>query len=199
MTKKAFLKKIALLRKLKKDCLLLAGDKTLPKEFRDEAASYAKKVPANNKDLVWSNDDPEEFMSVCDALYAEYSLIVDKFNAVAFTKEEKIKETEIKEEKNEFEEDMKKETEIKKEEKTNRTNKKKDAKIKEDGQVKISFRGGSREGAGRPSLGVKKPVSITLEDMEWILIDGLIRNGDYKSYSDFFRSLFRDSKHNWRS
>ncbi|MCY7487898.1 type II toxin-antitoxin system ParD family antitoxin [Paenibacillus alvei] len=193
MTKKDFMKKIAFLRKLKKDCLRLAGDKTLPKDFRDEASSYAKKVPANNKDLVWSNDDPEKFMSVYDALYAEYSLIVDKFKAVAFTKEEKIKETEIKEEKNEFEEEMKKEVEIKGEEETNKTSKKKESKIKDDGQVKMSFRGGFREGAGRPSLGIKKPVSITLEHYEWHEIDDLIQNGEYKSYSDFFRTLLRKS------
>lgn len=50
-------------------------------------------------------------------------------------------------------------------------------------------RGGKRAGAGRKSLGVKKPVSITLPDEVWNEIDNLIQNGDYKSYADYFRSL----------
>jgi len=49
-------------------------------------------------------------------------------------------------------------------------------------------RGGKREGAGRKSFGVKKPVSIALPQSVWDDIDDLIQNGQYKSYADFFRS-----------
>jgi len=49
-------------------------------------------------------------------------------------------------------------------------------------------RGGKREGAGRKSFGIKKPVSIALPQSVWDDIDSLIQTGQYKSYADFFRS-----------
>ncbi|EGL18554.1 hypothetical protein [Paenibacillus sp. HGH0039] len=50
-------------------------------------------------------------------------------------------------------------------------------------------RGGKRNGAGRKSLGVKKPITITLPEADWIEIDNLIQLGVYSGYADYFRSL----------
>lgn len=49
-------------------------------------------------------------------------------------------------------------------------------------------RGGSRPGAGRKSLGIKKSVSISLPAEKWNEIDRLIQMGIYPSYSEYFRS-----------
>lgn len=54
---------------------------------------------------------------------------------------------------------------------------------------KVEKRGGKRAGSGRPSLGVKKPVMITLPQEEWNMIDARIAAGEYKGYADYFRSL----------
>lgn len=54
---------------------------------------------------------------------------------------------------------------------------------------KVENRGGKREGAGRKSIGVKKPVSITLPQEDWDEIDNLIKAGEFKSYAEYFRSL----------
>lgn len=61
--------------------------------------------------------------------------------------------------------------------------------LKKEIEIKSEQRGGRREGAGRKSLGVKKPVSITLPEDVWIEIDNLIQNEKFKSYADYFRSL----------
>ncbi|WP_318626910.1 hypothetical protein [Paenibacillus polymyxa] len=58
--------------------------------------------------------------------------------------------------------------------------------------AKVEKRGGARKGAGRKSLGIKKPVTITLPQERWDAIDALIKNGKFKSYPDYFRHL--DSK-----
>ena len=55
-------------------------------------------------------------------------------------------------------------------------------------QIKPTGRGGSRKGAGRKSLGVKRPVSITLPPEMWDEIDNLIQNEKFSSYADFVRS-----------
>jgi len=86
--------------------------------------------------------------------------------------------------------EMKQETEIKPKEKPKSTPSKKATENKGE-QLAISIRGGARKGAGRKSLGVKKPVSIVLEQHEWDEIDSLIQSGDYKSYSDYFRQAAR--------
>ncbi|MCR8860365.1 CopG family transcriptional regulator [Bacillus pseudomycoides] len=44
--------------------------------------------------------------------------------------------------------------------------------------------GGKREGAGRPSLGITKKVSITLSEEDWKRI-----KDSKKSFSQFFREL----------
>ncbi|KAB2429189.1 CopG family transcriptional regulator [Bacillus thuringiensis] len=44
--------------------------------------------------------------------------------------------------------------------------------------------GGKREGAGRPSLGITKKVSITLPEEAWKRIED-----SEKSYSQFFRDV----------
>ena len=79
--------------------------------------------------------------------------------------------------------------------------KKKATEIKGE-QVKLSFRGGARKGAGRPSKGVKKPVSITMPAADWEEIDRLIRMGEFDSYADYFRFLHQarvgDPHERWR-
>lgn len=56
---------------------------------------------------------------------------------------------------------------------------------------RVEKRGGTRQGAGRPSLGVKKSVTITLPQEAWDQIDGLIKNGEFKNYPEYFRSLMK--------
>lgn len=84
-----------------------------------------------------------------------------------------------------------KDAEIKTEESEKQDDLKRDADIKAE-QIKISIRGGKREGAGRKSIGVKKPVSIALPEEKWLEIDNLIQSGKYHSYSEFFRDLVND-------
>lgn len=55
-------------------------------------------------------------------------------------------------------------------------------------QIKPTSRGGARKGAGRKSLGIKKPVSITLPPENWKEIDNLIQTNEFASYADFVRS-----------
>lgn len=86
---------------------------------------------------------------------------------------------------------LKKESEIKVSNKPKSKPKKKETKIKDPNQTELSIRGGARDGAGRPSLGKKKPVSITLEESEWAQIDELIKKAEFKSYADYFRFLSR--------
>lgn len=52
-----------------------------------------------------------------------------------------------------------------------------------------SNRGGLREGAGRPAMGVTKKVSITLTEEQWEKIDKEKGKG---SYSAYFRDLVVD-------
>ncbi|SYX84591.1 hypothetical protein [Paenibacillus alvei] len=52
-------------------------------------------------------------------------------------------------------------------------------------------RGGARKGAGRKSIGVKKPVTISMPQSEWDEIDSLIQSGEFQSYADYFRTLHR--------
>lgn len=49
--------------------------------------------------------------------------------------------------------------------------------------------GGVRKGAGRPKIGLKRPVSITLPEEDWQQIDRLVQSGHCKSYADYFRRL----------
>lgn len=58
-----------------------------------------------------------------------------------------------------------------------------------DGQVKLDFRGGRREGSGRKPIGISKRVSITLPPDGWEWVDQQIEQGKAKSYSEFFRQL----------
>jgi hypothetical protein len=87
------------------------------------------------------------------------------------------------------ENELKKEIEIKPTE----LKKKKEAKIKPKEPEKPK-RGGARTGAGRKSIGVKKPVSITLPQEDWEDIDNLIKAGEFKSYADYFRTLREGAK-----
>ncbi|RJG23295.1 hypothetical protein [Paenibacillus thiaminolyticus] len=90
---------------------------------------------------------------------------------------------------------LKKETEIKKEikEEKEKENLKQNDLLESDKKKKTknknTGRGGARVGAGRPSLGVKKPVSITLPSDDWEEIDNLIQRKEFKSYADYFRFL----------
>ena len=57
-------------------------------------------------------------------------------------------------------------------------------------------RGGSRKGAGRKGIGTKKPVSITLSDDDWFMIDNLIKDGKFKNYPEFFREIVKAYRRN---
>jgi len=49
--------------------------------------------------------------------------------------------------------------------------------------------GGAREGAGRPKMGISKPLRINLPSEAWEEIDELIGQGKYDNYSEYFRKL----------
>lgn len=61
--------------------------------------------------------------------------------------------------------------------------------MKKGQQEKMDFRGGSRPGAGRKSIGDTKRLSITLPPGEWDKIDKLIQLGHAKNYADYFRNM----------
>lgn len=64
-----------------------------------------------------------------------------------------------------------------------------DNEMKEDvGEYKLQH-GGFREGAGRPSLGVTKKVSITLPEEIWLKIEQDIELEDFKSKSAYLRNV----------
>jgi hypothetical protein len=50
--------------------------------------------------------------------------------------------------------------------------------------------GGAREGAGRPKIGVSRPLRINLPEEAWKEIDSLIQQGEYDNYSEYFRKLY---------
>jgi hypothetical protein len=54
--------------------------------------------------------------------------------------------------------------------------------------------GGAREGAGRPKMGVSKPLRINLPEEAWEKIDSLIQQGEYNNYSEYFRKLYEMDK-----
>lgn len=125
-----------------------------------------------------------------DTLYSELQGWYSGIQFLMREKPEMKTETEIKPSK-EGSAESKKETEIKRDNEPEKSTKKKETKIKGE-QMQISIRGGRRAGAGRKSLGVKKPVSITLPEQVWNEIDNLIQNEKYRSYADYFRSLILD-------
>lgn len=117
----------------------------------------------------------EMFIGELEGYHAGISLLVMK------------QETEIKD----SPEGLKKDSEIKQEDEPENSTKKKETEIKGE-QMQISIRGGRRAGAGRKSLGVKKPVSITLPEHIWNEIDNQIQERIHRSYADYFRSLILD-------
>jgi hypothetical protein len=54
--------------------------------------------------------------------------------------------------------------------------------------------GGAREGAGRPKIGVSRPLRINLPEKAWKEIDELIQQGEYDNYSEYFRKLYEMNK-----
>lgn len=65
----------------------------------------------------------------------------------------------------------------------------KDNEFKEEvAEYKVQH-GGFREGAGRPSLGVTKKVSITLPEEIWSKIERDIELSDVKTQSAYLRNL----------
>lgn len=65
----------------------------------------------------------------------------------------------------------------------------KDNEFKEEvAEYKVQH-GGFREGAGRPSLGITKKVSITLPDEIWTKIEKDIELSDSKTQSAYLRNL----------
>jgi hypothetical protein len=55
--------------------------------------------------------------------------------------------------------------------------------------VERNWGGGAREGAGRPSLGEKRTVSITMPEEQWYTIRHLINSGAVKNQSEAFRMI----------
>jgi hypothetical protein len=55
--------------------------------------------------------------------------------------------------------------------------------------LKRNWGGGAREGAGRPSLGEKKTVTITMPREQWETIEDLIMQGAVKNKSEAFRMI----------
>lgn len=47
---------------------------------------------------------------------------------------------------------------------------------------------------GRPSLGVGKPVKITLPEEDWTKIEQMIEQGHANSVADYFRQLHQGGK-----
>lgn len=66
----------------------------------------------------------------------------------------------------------------------------KDSLIRSEESVEYKVRGGQREGAGRPSLGTTKKVSITLPDEIWEKIDEAKKE---ETMSAFLRALIINS------
>lgn len=54
--------------------------------------------------------------------------------------------------------------------------------------------GGKREGAGRKGIGTTRKVSISLPDMEWLLLDDLLKSGTIKNLSEYFRNLHLEKR-----
>jgi Arc/MetJ-type ribon-helix-helix transcriptional regulator len=78
-----------------------------------------------------------------------------------------------------------------------------EAKIKKEVIVlseDLDRRGGAREGAGRKRIGSNRALRITLPNEDWEHVDRLIAEGRFKSYADYFRSLYDfslDNFHQW--
>lgn len=51
--------------------------------------------------------------------------------------------------------------------------------------------GGVRPGAGRPAIGRRRVVSISLPDQDWKKIDQKIESGEVESLSEYFRDLHK--------
>lgn len=216
MAKKDFLKKVTELRKLKHQAALLlslGSGKWNNKDFKQAVQGFRDRIPAKNSDLKWSDISPE-FLEEYSELEREFSDLKqmngqlyqiwiqresDQEMKAALKKESEIKvgnsdlkkETEIKEDDVIGNPDLKKETKIK-------NKSKKVTKIKEEKQVEMSLRGGRRSGAGRKSIGIKKPVAINLPQEIWDEIDNLIQKGEHSGYAPFFRSLVHDKFPDWR-
>lgn len=65
----------------------------------------------------------------------------------------------------------------------------KDSEFKEEATEYKVQHGGFREGAGRPSLGITKKVSITLPEEIWSKIEQDIKLSDSKTQSAYLRNL----------
>ena len=44
---------------------------------------------------------------------------------------------------------------------------------------------------GRPSIGIGKPVKITLPEQEWERIEEIVKEGHASSVADYFRQLHK--------
>jgi len=49
---------------------------------------------------------------------------------------------------------------------------------------------------GRPKIGVRRPVKITLPEEDWEIVEQAIASGSAGSLSDYFRQLHEKSKRN---
>lgn len=214
MTEQEFLKKVTELRRLKRESSLLltrGSGEWHTKEFKQDVQSFRKQIPSKNADLKWVYET-SDFSDKYAELQGEFTRLRqwnDQLHESWITREAN-REMRAASKRVSFSDDtsMKKETEIKEEKKPQNSVLKKNAEIKKDlkketktkkqGQIKMSLRGGRRDGSGRKSIGIKKTVAINLPQKIWDEIDNLIQNGEHDGYGPFFRSLVHDKFPDWR-
>lgn len=220
MTEVEFNKKITKLRAMKTDVIKHTKMYYVTPELKKAVQHFTKQIPAKNADIVWvagssfdvrfvelSNEydyllgmasevkaayhkaDRERISREADEMMRANLRAVEVVDSAGEEDDESLITAIDAGGYNKFQTLEEKVIEIKEDKKQKNMIKKKETKIKE-GQITLSLRGGAREGAGRPSLGVKKAVSITLPQEEWDEIDYLIQvKNEFKSYADYFRYL----------
>lgn len=179
MNQKEFLKEVAKLRTYKKAALALKEMKApwLNHDMIKAIENIRREVPANNKDIKWDKDS-NEFLIRYKEISAEYGYLTDLYETAMKDYQEKKYHEEIEI----------KATEIKQPEIQKSPKKKKVTEIKGE-QLKLAIHGGRRKGAGRKTIGIRKPVSINLPAEIWERIDDLIKISDIKTYSEYFRRV----------
>lgn len=167
-------KKVKHLRNLKKAVLIFAANSWTHNNLAFQLAVklFVKSIPHKTSDFFrWNDLSPTGFE-------ARYTELINEYDHISLWESKLL---EIHNEKNKIET-----VGIKQPENEEKPIKKKTGKNKGE-QLVMSIRGGKRAGAGRPSKGVKKAVTIVLPDEAWLEIDSLIENGEYAGYADYFR------------
>ncbi len=181
MTKKEFLKKVAELRSMKKSLLAWSKEPWATPIYNEQVHSFCALIPSKNADLSWKNDD--DFESVYKVFYVQFDHLTLLKDRLIKVYEESIAPIVVPATVVQQEPDV---PFVPDSEPTSDLDSVQSDFVP-DGQMKLEMRGGARKGAGRPSKGIKKPVSITIPKEEWDLIDKCIAEGHYKTYADYFR------------